>query len=107
MGYFAGCYQLRTLETSYLVQLQTKRANGAWAARLVDRGNSPGNSWSWMPTDSAHFLVQWEGIDGALTYRVKHEPEGLVAEETFTSGNTHRDKTVPAEVRRVRCETIG
>ena len=62
----AGCYELRTINNEYLVLLQTKRTIGEWDARLVDRNNSPGNSWSWNPTDSAHFVVRWGGIDGAL-----------------------------------------
>lgn len=99
----AGCYELRTNAHSYVVRLAATRRGSERAARLLRPPNSDENDWSWAPADLTHFVVNWGGIDGALSYTIEQREDRFAGEETFYSGNTGTQDSVPAQVKKVRC----
>jgi hypothetical protein len=101
---FLGCYEIHVDGgLVYRVRLTDTTQGPTWVASSYgsESRNAPGDQWSWAPTDSTRFTLEWGGIDGAMGFVVVRQASDYVASGQLqqTRGPTDLHPTV----RRVDC----
>ena len=103
---YAGCYRLSDSTSTYVVRLDMRRAAKQWKAQLIRplTANRGGDSWSWVPVDSSHFRIEWDGVDGSMEYAVTRAGDGFRTVHSIYSVAAPKVTRLPARALRVECD---
>lgn len=104
---FLGCYELSVEGGQvYRIRLTDTNIGPSWAASSYGPGsrNAPGDQWSWTPTDSTRFTLEWGGIDSAMEFIVERRASHYTASGHLQQSPGRRGSTdLHPTVRRIEC----